>query len=40
MVDCGPSKELELVFTCLRLPGESMGSSALSLDLSVKGKRQ
>lgn len=58
MVDCGPSKELEvvsilliplkkekasslwLVIWCLCLPGESMGSFVLSLDLHVKGKRK
>lgn len=40
MVDCVPSRELEMVSNCLRLSGESMSSSAVSLNFSGEGKRQ
>lgn len=40
MVDCDPSMVLEVLSNCLRLPGGSMGSSALSLNLPGKEKGQ
>ena len=40
MVVCGLSAEMDVVSTCMRLLGETMASSALTFDLSGKGRRQ